>query len=103
MAKEVAVTAKAPKETPKVSFNLHIPKEAKLDVDLSGLELGQKKDVTISGKVQSVSLDEYGNSFGMDVSGLKFGGSKPSSLIEDSKKLKNFRTQKGNEETNEED
>ena len=90
----------SPKIDNSVSFNLHIPKESKLKVNLAGLDLEEDKTVSLTGTINSLSQDQYGKSFGMKVKSISIGGRK-SSMGEEFKKLKRIRS--GQEKEDEED
>lgn len=81
------------KESPKTTVNLHIPKESNIDVDVGSLKIGKGQMVRLEGKITSVSQDEYGKGFSMEITSVSFGGN--SSMKDEAEEMRRRRTIKG--------
>ena len=71
--------------TPTVSFRTE--RKSKVQIDLNGIELDDTIKATVTGKVTSLSEDEYGDNLTLKVSSIKLD-KEGSTMIEALKKIK---------------
>ena len=68
------VEVKSPKEIPKTTISISKQKDSKVDIRLANLDLNGEVTFVVTGKIKSMSQDEYGKNLSVTATQVRFIG-----------------------------